>query len=164
MPVKIVPIPVLTQQQISNFEAKIERSDAEGCWTWTGCRMNNGYGQVRLKNKAYLAHRVAYSVYVGEIPEGMQILHACDNGHRGCVAPHHLRPGTQAENQRQMAATGKRKGERHHLAKLTDDDVRAIRAEYVPRVVTQRFLAKKYGVSHAAIGLIVLGKNWPHID
>lgn len=70
--------------------------EADGCWQWMGAQNGNGYGRLRVDGRAALAHRVAYEVLVGPIPEGLQTDHTCRN--RGCVNPDHLEPVTQREN------------------------------------------------------------------
>lgn len=72
------------------FEAKIKKSS--GCWEWIGAKQSRGYGNYRSK----LAHRIAYEKYVGPIPKGMTIDHACRN--RSCVNPKHLRVMSQYQN------------------------------------------------------------------
>lgn len=86
----------------------------EGCWPWTGSITRKGYGRFNLKGRMEPAHRVAYLLFVGAIPAGLQIDHACHTAdrscpggdsclHRRCVNPAHLRPVTSAEN----TATGR---------------------------------------------------------
>lgn len=70
------------------------------CWTWTGAKNPKGYGSMSAgtKNKSVLAHRMAYTIAKGEIPEGMQIDHRCRN--TSCVNPSHLDAVTAQENVR----------------------------------------------------------------
>jgi hypothetical protein len=67
-----------------------------GCWEWTGAKIPNGYGSIRSKTGQLLAHRVAYEIFVGPIPDGMSIDHLCRN--RACVSAEHLEPVTTREN------------------------------------------------------------------
>lgn len=88
------------------FEKKV-RKDADGCWYWTATRNNQGYGQMRADGKLKLAHRLAYELFCGPIPQGLCVLHSCDNGGQGCVCPSHLWLGTAAENTEDMARKGR---------------------------------------------------------
>lgn len=82
------------------FWAKVSRpSSPDACWEWTGTRGPDGYGQVargRRSEGLAAAHRIAYELEVGPIPEGLQLDHLCRN--RACVRPDHLEPVTQQEN------------------------------------------------------------------
>jgi len=70
----------------------------EGCWRWTGAHSWNGYGLVSVGRTNKRAHRVAYALWVGPIPEGLEIDHLC--GVRDCFNPDHLDAVTQLENLR----------------------------------------------------------------
>lgn len=145
------------------------------CHVWTGGRRaSNGYGAFRMNGKTELAHRAAFYFSHGRWPEPCA-LHHCDN--RSCVNADHLFEGTRADNTADMMAKGRdrhpsgddhgfrlhpeavARGERHGCAKLTDQDVRDIRANYLLCRVTQTELGKRFGVSHAQIGFIVRGKS-----
>lgn len=83
-----------------------------GCWVWRGPTGYRGYGRIKvsrragaLKKRWVQAHRLAYEVWVGEIPEGRYVLHRCDNP--PCVCPDHLFLGTQADNMTDMARKGR---------------------------------------------------------
>jgi hypothetical protein len=78
--------------------AVVPASVAECCWLWTKARHVRGYGAIARGRKMFLAHRVVFEWYVGPIPAGLELDHACRQ--RGCVNPAHLRICTTAENQR----------------------------------------------------------------
>ncbi len=110
---------------MTSFWDKVNKSGE--CWEWTLFRMPKGYGQVTVKGEKWLAHRYAYFLAYGEIPEGMQVLHECDNP--PCCRPAHLFTGTNLDNVIDMMSKRRNpQGETHHNAKLTADDVAFIRA------------------------------------
>src|SRR3954464_5533560 len=88
----------------------VERGADDACWEWKGCRNRRGYGWlcVRRDNRWGLApaHRVSWQIHNGPIPEGMWVLHSCDNP--PCVNPAHLSLGTVADNNRQTVERGRR--------------------------------------------------------
>jgi hypothetical protein len=67
-----------------------------GCWEWTGAHLKDGYSRFKVDGRTVLAHRCAYELAVGPIPDGLTLDHLCRN--RGCVNPAHLEPVTQREN------------------------------------------------------------------
>ena len=104
----------------SRFFEKVKK-DSSGCWLWTGAIYASGYGQfyngadTRAGAKGAhmeLAHRVAYKLRYGEIPEGMLVLHTCDVRH--CVNPDHLFLGTHKDNTQDMIKKGRAKFQKHH--------------------------------------------------
>lgn len=76
-----------------------------GCVEWIGSIKPNGYGSASAGGKSWNVHRLFYTVFVSPIPEGLQVLHVCDNP--CCVSPAHLRLGTHLENMQDMAAKGR---------------------------------------------------------
>jgi hypothetical protein len=87
--------------------------------------------------------------------------HLCDI--RRCIRPTHVLPGTPAENTADMVARGRQRGapgERDSHARLTEEQVAAIRRAFVPCHVTRAMLAEEYGVSVSAIKKIILGATW----
>ena len=85
---------------MNRFWAKVCKTN--GCWTWTASKNPHGYGQIRLSGKLTLAHRVSWTIHNGVIPEGLFVLHICDNP--PCVRPDHLFLGTQKDNIRDAVA------------------------------------------------------------
>jgi len=69
-----------------------------GCWIWHGYKHSQGYGRLRVGGRKVLAHRFAYELLIGPIPEGTTLDHLCENP--ACVNPAHLEPVTQGENMR----------------------------------------------------------------
>lgn len=158
------------------FWQKVEKSpEPDGCWEWTAARCSGGYGSfVRSHDRPaptvlIQAHRMAWELTYGPPPSDLDVLHKCDN--RACVRPDHLFLGTHTDNMRDMVAKGRRNpkskaksGEAHHFAKLTADDVRAIRARYALGGVTMRVIAAEYGVNTALIGRIILRQIWKSVE
>ncbi len=89
-----------TQAEVeARFWAKVAgRSDPVDCWEWLASRGESGYGRLRFNGKEVKAHRYAYELLVGPIPEGLDLDHLCRN--RGCVNPRHLEPVTRSVNLR----------------------------------------------------------------
>lgn len=78
-----------------------ERDDETGCRNWTGTIVRGGYGRIVARSAEgkriqIAAHRAAYETWVGQIPNGMMVLHSCDNPR--CINPDHLRVGDHADN------------------------------------------------------------------
>lgn len=84
------------------------------CIYWIGSTNNCGYGQINISTwmtcKRVTAHRLAYELWVDEIPDGKCVLHTCN--HPDCINPKHLRVGSRLENQQYMAALDR--GRRSH--------------------------------------------------
>lgn len=139
-----------------------ERTHGNGsCVEWIGAiRTDSRYGICRAMGKFWLAHRLAYTLYVGPIPNGMCVCHRCDNGL--CVKIDHLFLGTQKDNILDMEHKGRsihKSGEQHGRAKLTLAQVSAIR-ELSMLGHSQRSLANRFNVSRTGIRMIISNKTW----
>ena len=132
------------------------------CWTWTGYIDQTGYGSISWKGKPVQAHRLAWFLTYGDIPNGLFVLHKCDNPK--CANPNHLFLGTNADNQRDKVNKGRQaRGETMHTAKLKTQDVILIRKQYHEDRRTQTQIAKDFGMCQSTIERIVNGKYWRHI-
>jgi len=156
------------------FWNKVDKSGT--CWLWTaGQRNASGYGGFLYNGKHSLAHRVSYEIEIGPVPDGLLVLHRCDNPL--CVRPSHLFLGTNDDNMKDMAAKGRspkgdnhctrlrpelvRKGEAAPNARLTEDKVKEIRRRYNNEEA--QALALDFGVSRDTIYGIVYRKKWKHV-
>jgi len=135
----------------------------KGCWIWVADKLFTGYGQFWFKEKMQLAHRVSYQLFVASIPDGLCVLHKCDNP--SCVSPDHLFLGTQKENLQDMTVKGRKAwGVRtlSHNPKL--DDQKVIRIRYLhSKGYLQNKLARDFGVSKNIVWRIVQRKTWKHL-
>jgi hypothetical protein len=87
---------LMARQPINRFWKKVIPEPMSGCWLWTGCVTQAGYGQFHWNGRVSTAHRFAYEYFVGPIPDGLHIDHLCRNPF--CVNPRHIEPVTVAEN------------------------------------------------------------------
>lgn len=95
----------MARLEASRFFSRVERSSDDACWLWTGGTDSGGYGVARAGKTNVKAHRYAWTLANGPIPDDLVILHSCDNPL--CVNVRHLSAGSQAENMRDMAQKGR---------------------------------------------------------
>lgn len=145
------------------FWSHVAIGSDEECWLWTGCTTACGYGRAsRYGGANVLAHRLAYELAVGEVPDGLCVMHVCDTP--ACVNPAHLRLGTQRDNVADCVAKGRTAhGEKNGRAKLTSADVRAIRGA-VRRGASQRAVADDFEVCPKTVSRITRGLTWRHVQ
>ena len=150
---------VWMKTRFQKFWEKVDtNSNPEGCWEWTAHIKNTGYGQFGPRNRG--AHRVSWEMHFGAIPPGLLVCHHCDN--RRCVRPDHLFVGTATDNLRDAARKGRTAtGNRNHNAKLSDREVEELRG--IGRRISQRKLARMYGVSQTTIRDSQKGATWRHV-
>lgn len=130
-----------------------------GCWLWDLQWGRTNYGRVYWKGRPRSAHRVSYEVFRGPIPQGMTLDHTCRV--RPCINPRHLEPVTSAENMSRGYRARIELGVVHVHAKLTEDDVLAMRA--LAGQITTRELARRYGVTRSQVWRIIHRRKWTYL-
>jgi hypothetical protein len=139
------------------FAEKV-KPQRNGCHNWIGALMPNGYGQIHSKGKTAYAHRVAWELVHGEVPESAYVLHSCDN--RRCVNVAHLWLGSFQDNMDDM--TNKMRhahGRRNGHAKLTVAEVRAIREA----IGTNSGIAGLFGITPSLVSMIRTHRIWKYV-
>jgi len=157
------------------FMRHVEVVTESGCWIWTGCLLEGGYGCFDHRDrKTRTAHRASYEMFKGPIPSDKMVLHSCDV--RCCVNPNHLRLGTHSDNMRDRTSRGRTArgdrhasrtkpgrlptGDSHWNCRLTPEEVREIRQSDE----SQSSLGRRYGVSVQQIHRVVHRKSWAHLE
>lgn len=170
------------------FWARVNIGEPSEYWEWSKAREKDGYGQARVVVDGitlWRAHRVAWASTYGPIPDGLWVLHHCDNP--PCCNPQHLWLGTVRDNVDDCLRKGRHarcapanpargerhgrhthpertaRGERGGLAKLTEPQVREIRERYANGEGTYLALAREYGIAKKNIGAIVRRETWRHV-
>lgn len=144
--------------------SKVQRGDSSSCWLWTGAKTPGGYGIILLDHRPgniTTAHRAAYMVTNGAVPDGLIVMHSCDTPL--CCNPAHLSVGTQRQNLADMRARGRDGdhrvfGERHGRMRVTDAQVRQIRRRY-EKGESQQAIADRFGISQTQVSRIIRGEN-----
>lgn len=144
------------KKPVDRFWKYVEKTP--GCWFWTGAFRDNGYGQLGVHGRVYKAHRTAYFLKHGIEPKGI-VRHTCDD--KRCVNPDHLVNGTQKDNCDDMVRRGRStKGRPFNGGqRLTKVQVNEIR-QLCSKGVTQREVAKRFGVTEKHVGRIVRFECW----
>jgi hypothetical protein len=150
------------EQALEGKWTEEDRGYETPCWIWQRAKMKAGYGETCVDGEVVYAHRVAYELFVGPIPDGLVLDHLCRV--RECLNPAHLEPVTDMENRR-----------RGGTVKLTEDQVREIKRRYRPgqpgrpsrhRVIdrgTAAELAEEFGVAVATVKAIARGYRWAEV-
>ncbi|MFW6121409.1 MAG: HNH endonuclease signature motif containing protein [Petrotogales bacterium] len=137
------------------------------CWEWQGSLNRQNYGGIAVGNgKTKLVHRLAYELWIGEIPEGLFVCHYCDNPR--CINPAHLFLGTNNDNIKDKivkgrAYTGNHKGEKNVQSKLKDWQVYEIKKLLTFSNMSLREIGKLFNVSYGIIWEIKRNNRWVHI-
>lgn len=125
---------------------------SNGCWEYSAAVTHNGYGRIKHNGKTIRAHRASWLVHFGPIPDGLNVLHKCDNP--PCINPDHLFLGTTQENMDDKVAKGRT------VSHLTKEDVLEVRNLYASGNMTQKEIGILFGVQPACISRIVNRIRW----
>jgi hypothetical protein len=152
---------------VARFWSYVRRG--AGCWEWQAS-LQSGYGQIRVgrnsRTPMMRAHRLSWELHHGPVPDGLCVLHRCDN--RKCVRPEHLFLGTKSDNTRDMVAKGRHhrahlRGERHPAARVTTQQVIDARARR-ERGETLISIAKDLGLSISGVWAMTRGRSWKGVS
>lgn len=150
---------IFNSEFVKSFWSLVNIGLEDECWEWKRGKSGAGYGEIKVPNIARVmyAHRVAWGITHGDIPDGMHILHKCDNP--PCCNPKHLFLGTQADNVQDCVKKGRRakkirwniRGEKHWNSKLSDSQNDEIIRTYLKGGVLVNELARQYHVTKETI-------------
>lgn len=145
------------------FWSKVARGDGTVCWLWRADKQSGGYGYFAVaRNEMRLAHRVAWELTHGAIPDGIRVLHHCDN--HLCVNPDHLFLGTARDNTQDMLTKGRHAhGESHPKTTLTTEQVLALRRMRAETGWPYRRIGAEFGISDEAAWKIATRRRWTHV-
>jgi predicted DNA-binding protein YlxM (UPF0122 family) len=155
------------QHIIDRFWSKVKfPEDIDDCWIWISSFKTNSkesYGQFGLLGKLQLSHRFAYEYYNGLIPNGLLVLHDCDNP--SCVNPNHLYTSDQLQNMKDRNNKERQaKGSNNGKSILTEEKCwEILNLIYTGELKTPYEIMDKYNMSRQAIYDFLNGKNWSHI-
>lgn len=173
-------------------KVRVRKGGPDDCWVWTDYIDRGGYGIFSIKHRNKKAHRVAWELVNGPIPDGMLVCHKCDNPR--CVRPSHMFLGTTQDNMRDRNSKGRQakglrngaftkpdtrargmnhgfyknperrpRGSRNGHAKLSEEKVREIKA-LLDQGFSQVSIAKRFNVQKSCICKISKGRTWNHVE
>jgi hypothetical protein len=142
---------------IELFMERVSKTDS--CWLWTGYCNKDGYGELSVKDKGTLAHRLSYSLFNKVDPGDNLVCHTCDNP--PCVNPGHLFLGDELINARDMVSKGRqRHSEDHGNAKFSNAEASEIKRRVSAGEASRGAVAREYGVHKTTICQMVAGTTW----
>lgn len=149
---------MMDEETVIRFFSKVYiPEDDDECWEWLAGNHKDGYGQFFYNGKMFLAHRLSYEFFFGQIPEGLCVRHKkCDNP--PCVNPRHLKLGDHQDNM-----TDRNRKGRQANAMVTESDIVEIRSIYERKELSQYEIAIRFGIGRTQVGRIVNRTHWKTI-
>jgi hypothetical protein len=171
-----IMIPALSPSRQDRFDASFKKASDTECWEWIAGKRPAGYGKFWIDGNFFGAHRVAFFINFGTIPDGFSVCHRCDNP--ACVNPQHLFAAPHEENMADMANKGRAiapnknlkidcpdriiKGEHHKSSKLSHQDVLKIRE--LRGKLKQKQIAEQFQIGIPQVCRIQKRQQWAHIQ
>ncbi len=163
VPVRFFGRHCIRPDPLDRFWEKVNKLGPDDCWEWQAARTHDGYGEFGLDGAIVKAHRFAYKMFVGQIPDGQIICHHCDNP--PCCNPNHLFLGTDLINNHDMMSKGRNvvlRGVNNGFAKLNDNLVREIK-QCLLDGMKQRDIAIQFRISKGTVSGIAKNRTWKHV-
>lgn len=154
--IEIRACPMLSPREAVSFWARVAKGEPDSCWPWTSSRTSNGYGRFRFSRGRHRAHRIAFLLSYGEAPEGVGVLHTCDNP--PCCNPAHLFLGSQSENVRDMVNKGRCRAQ-YNAVKLSHEIVGELR-QLNAAGHSFNALAARFGIHRTTVARAATGRSW----
>lgn len=159
---KTGPKPIPIERRFWRFINPLHENE---CWIWRGNKLPSGYGLIsKMRGKHEYAHRLSYRMHKGEIPNGLIVMHSCDNP--SCVNPNHLSVGTYSDNSFDCVKKGRHAkldfvGVNHPRCQFSELTVQRIKI--VKGAIGYWRLAGLIGKNVGTVQNIMNGKNWKHL-
>lgn len=160
-------LPLLTEPQrwgrsaMDRYNARHTVGSPDECWPWTGGVDRAGYGRISVVGLNIIqVHRIAYLIYIGDLPAGWELMHNCDTPH--CVNPAHMKLGTHTDNMHDMSIK-KRANYGGSRRVLNPDLVRNMRARYAAGE-TISSIYRSLNVDWGTVRHAVQGRTWRHVS
>ncbi len=152
-----------TSPLIDRFFLHVGKKQPNGCIPWIAFKDGNGYGLISIgSHRSIVASRASYILFVGDIPNGLHVLHRCDNP--SCVNPTHLFLGTNLDNIKDKISKNRQtKGSLIVGSKLNEDSARKIRHLYSLGGTSYMKLADQFGVTGSNIQAVIERRTWKHV-
>jgi hypothetical protein len=151
-------------------EGKHYKINALGCHEWIKSIGKSGYGNVKIQQRSFSAHRISYELRYGKFNKKLLVCHSCDN--KKCINADHLWLGTHLNNNRDAINKGRidprkknfARGEKKKNSQLTSDNVLNIRKLLKEKKYTQKDIGKMFGVKEWVINDINTKRKWGWLE